>query len=83
MDIIIDDDLADKITVQNLLDSYKLNQELSQELMAKDSLENYEAVDLANQLKIIRHIHASRIRSVYKRKLFILNIKPLARVRQD
>lgn len=54
MNIVIDDDLADKITVQNLLESLEINREQSAELMAKDVLENYEAIDLADQLKAIK-----------------------------
>lgn len=58
MHIVIDDDLADKITVQTLLESLKTNREMSEELMAKDSLENYEAIDLADQLKTIKNLEA-------------------------
>ncbi len=54
MNIVIDDDLADKITVQNLLESLEINREQSAELMARDVLENYEAIDLADQLKAIK-----------------------------
>ena len=54
MNIVIDDDLADKITVQTLLESLEINREQSAELMAKDVLENYEAIDLADQLKAIK-----------------------------
>lgn len=58
MHIEIDDDLADKITVQNLFESLQVNRDMSQELMTKESLENYEAIDLADQLKIIKHLEA-------------------------
>ena len=54
MNIVIDDDLADKITIQNLLESLEINREQSAELMAKEVLENYEAIDLADQLKAIK-----------------------------
>lgn len=54
MNIVIDDDLADKITIQNLLESLEINREQSAELMARDVLENYEAIDLADQLKAIK-----------------------------
>lgn len=58
MIIHIDDDLADKITVNNLLQSLKICREQSAELMEKDSLENYEAQDLADDLRAIRHYEA-------------------------
>ena len=58
MNIHIDDDLADKITVNNLLQSLQICREQSAELMEKDSLENYEAQDLAADLRAIRHYEA-------------------------
>lgn len=58
MNIKIDDDLADMITIQNLLESLECNREMSAELMAKPELENYEAIDLADQLKIIKNLEA-------------------------
>lgn len=58
MNIVIDDDLADKITVQNLLSSLLTCREQAAELMEKESLENFEAQDLANDLRAIRHYEA-------------------------
>lgn len=58
MNIAIDDDLADKITVQNLLRSLEICREQSAELLEKDSLENFEAQDLAADLRAIRHYEA-------------------------
>ena len=58
MYIEIDDDLADKITIQTLFESLQINREMSEELLAKESLENYEAIDLADQLTTIKHLEA-------------------------
>ena len=58
MHIEIDDDLADKITIQTLFQSLQINREMSEELLAKESLENYEAIDLADQLTTIKHLEA-------------------------
>lgn len=58
MNIAIDDDLADKITVQNLLRSLEICREQSAELLEKESLENFEAQDLAADLRAIRHYEA-------------------------
>lgn len=58
MNIHIDDDLADKITIQNLLTSLCICREQSAELMERESLENFEAQDLANDLRAIRHYEA-------------------------
>lgn len=58
MNIHIDDDLADKITIQNLLSSLQICREQSAELMERESLENFEAQDLANDLRAIRHYEA-------------------------
>ena len=58
MNIHIDDDLADKITVENLLQMLHICRDQSDELMAKDSLENYEACDLAHNLRSIKHYEA-------------------------
>lgn len=58
MHIVIDDDLADKITIQNLLNSLQICREQSAELMEKESLENFEAQDLAADLRAIRHYEA-------------------------
>ena len=58
MNIHIDDDLADKITIQNLLNSLQICREQSAELMERESLENFEAQDLANDLRAIRHYEA-------------------------
>jgi hypothetical protein len=51
----IDDDLADKITIQNLLQSLQINRDQSEELLNKSILEPYESQDLADQLRAIRH----------------------------
>lgn len=58
MNIHIDDDLADKITVNNLLSSLQICREQAAELMERESLENFEAQDLANDLRAIRHYEA-------------------------
>ena len=58
MNIIIDDDLADKITIQNLLTSLNICRAQADELMSKETLENFEAVDLANDIRAIRHYEA-------------------------
>lgn len=58
MNITIDDDLADKITVNNLLQSLQICREQAAELMEKESLENFEAQDLADDLRAIRHYEA-------------------------
>lgn len=58
MNLKLDDDLVDRITVQNLIDALILNREMSEELMEKESLENFEAIDLADQLKLIKNIEA-------------------------
>lgn len=58
MNINIDDDLADKITIQNLLTSLEICRQQSTELMERDSLENFEAQDLANNLREIKHYEA-------------------------
>lgn len=55
MHISIDDDLADKITIQNLLLSLQINRDQSEELLNKSILEPYESQDLADQLRAIRH----------------------------
>lgn len=59
MNIHIDDDLADKITVNNLLQSLNICREQSKELLEKDYLESFESQDLANDLRIIRHLEAT------------------------
>lgn len=58
MNIHIDDDLADKITVNNLLQSLNICREQSKELLEKDYLESFESQDLANDLRAIRHYEA-------------------------
>lgn len=55
----IDDDLADKITVNNLLESLQICREQSAELMEKEVLENYEAIDLANHIKDARTLESA------------------------
>lgn len=58
MNIHIDDDLADKITIQNLLSSLQICRDQSAELMDRESLEVFEAMDLADNLSAIRHYEA-------------------------
>lgn len=58
MHIVIDDDLADKITIQNLLNSLQICRKQSAELLEKESLENFEAQDLADDIRAIRHYEA-------------------------
>ncbi len=58
MNIHIDDDLADKITIQNLLASLQICRDQSAELMDRESLEVFEAMDLADNLSAIRHYEA-------------------------
>lgn len=57
MIITLNDEMVDEITVQNLLDALKCNQEMADELLAnEENLETYETQDLADQLRICRHL---------------------------
>lgn len=58
MNLHIDDILADKITVENILNMLHSNRKLADKLLAKDSLEAFEACNLANNLKLIKHFEA-------------------------
>jgi hypothetical protein len=52
MNIQLNDDMIDEITVQNLLNVLNMNREMAAELLAKETnLESYEAQDLAFQLQ--------------------------------
>lgn len=57
MKLEIDDNIADEITVQNLLAALAVNREQSEELLAKETvLEVYESQDLADQIRTCRYL---------------------------
>lgn len=57
MQLYIDDEMVDKITVENLLAALRLNREMATELIEReDDLEIFEFNDLGEQIRTCRHL---------------------------